>query len=99
MNMDTSLLTIKANEYLDMLCNQIPNRRVGSEGNRLAAAFFAETIQFFGFEVECPEFECMDWQSEGTTISVGGESYEAHASPYSLGIQASAPLIVACSAV
>ena len=97
-NMDTSRLAGKAKGYLDTLCNQIPNRRVGSEGNRLATNFFAETMKSFGFEVECPEFECMDWQSAGTVISVDSESYNAQVSPYSLGTQVKAPLIVACSA-
>lgn len=91
-------LTEKAKEFLDTLCNQIPNRRVGSEGNRLATTFFAETIKSFGFDVECPEFECMDWQSHGAVISVNGGSYDAQASPYALGIQGKAPLIAACSA-
>lgn len=95
--MDISALTEKARGYLEKLCNQIPNRRVGSEGNRLATTYFAETIQAFGFEVQCPEFECMDWQSSGATLSVEGKSYELQASPYSLGVQATAPLIVACS--
>jgi aminopeptidase YwaD len=91
-------LSQKAKEYLNALCNQIPNRRVGSEGNRLATAFFAETIKSFGFDVECPEFDCMDWQSKGATISVDGKSHEAQGSPYSLGAQLTAPLVVACSA-
>ena len=93
-----TLLTDKAREYLDTLCDQIPNRRVGGKGNQMATAFFAEAMRSFGFNVECPEFDCMDWQSEGAIISVESESYEAHVSPYSLGIQVKVPLIVACSA-
>lgn len=96
--MDTSWLTIKAKEYLETFCNQIPNRRVGGHGNKIATTFFAETIQSFGFVVECPEFECIDWQSDGAILSVNGESYEAKVSPYSSGIQTKAPLAVACSA-
>lgn len=91
-------LTKRAKEYLDTICNQISNRSVGSEGNRLATTFFAETIKSFGFEVECPEFECMDWKNEGACISGNGESYDAQVSPYSLGLQARAPLVAACSA-
>jgi aminopeptidase YwaD len=98
MNMDTSWLTKKAQEYLDRLCNQTPNRRVGSQGNRLATTFFAETMSSFAFDVECPDFECMDWQGEGAVILADGDSYSAQASPYSLGIHARAPLVTACSA-
>lgn len=92
-----TMLTEKANEYLDKLCNQIPNRRVGSEGNRLATSFFAEAIKSFGFTVECPEFDCMDWENEGAVLSVEGSSYEVQVSPYSLGVQVTAPLITTCS--
>jgi len=96
-NMDASQLREKAKEHLEMLCNEIPNRRVGSEGNRLATSFFAETIKSFGFDVNCPEFECMDWQTKGAFVSAGGETYDAQASPYSMGILVKAPLIAACS--
>ncbi|HLO30340.1 MAG TPA: M28 family peptidase [Anaerolineales bacterium] len=96
--MDASSLTKIAKEYLDKLCYQIPNRRVGSAGNRLATTYFAETMKSCGFEVECTEFECMDWENEGALISAENKTYPAQVSPYSLGIQATAPLIVACSA-
>lgn len=95
--MDASLLTEKTSKYLEMLCSQIPNRRVGSEGNRLATTFFADTIRPFGFVVECPEFECMDWQSDGAFVSMDGEAIKVQASPYSLGIRAKAPLVTASS--
>jgi aminopeptidase YwaD len=70
---------------------------VGSEGNLLATSFFAETARSFGFDVECPEFECMDWKSDGALITVDNKSYAAQASPYSRGTQAKAPLISASS--
>lgn len=95
--MKTFDLTPKATSYLHKLCNQIPNRRVGSEGNRLATTYFAEMMQSFGLDVDCPEFECMDWQSDGALISVDSSSYEAQVSPYSSGIHIKAPLITAHS--
>lgn len=91
-------LTEKAEEYLDRLCSQISNRRVGSEGNRLATTFFAETIKSFGFDVECPKFECMDWQNSGASMAVDGKLYDTQASPYSLGTNVTAPLVIASSA-
>jgi len=96
--MDISSLTEKAKQHLDRLCNRIPNRRVGSEGNQLATTFFAETIKSFGFDVDCPEFECMDWQGDGAVIATDAASYNAQASPYSLGAKSKAPLITACAA-
>lgn len=96
--MKISTLSQKAGAYLDKLCNQIPSRQVGSEGNRLATTFFAETINSFGFEVECPEFECMDWHGDGAVIAARGKSYNVQASPYSLGANVAAPLMFAYSA-
>lgn len=96
--MNMSQLTEKTKEYLDTLCNQIPNRRVGSEGNRLATTFFAHTIKTFGFDIDCPEFACIDWQSDGAIIAVNGQTYAAQVSPYSLAAQVRAPLMTAGSA-
>ena len=68
------------------------NRRVGGPGNRMATDFFAEVVSGFGFETECPEFDCMDWKSDHVELTVGGESFEVQASPYSLGCKVKAPL-------
>ena len=95
--MNASHFTEKAKAYLEKLCSQIPNRRVGSEGNRLATEFFAETIASFGFEVECPEFECMDWHSDGAILSVDSQFYDVQVSPYSTGAQVRSPLVAASS--
>ena len=95
--MTTSSLMERAKEHLDKLCSQIPNRRVGSEGNRLATSFFAETARSFGFDVECPEFECMDWKSDRATIRIDDRAYTVQASPYSLGTSVKARLISASS--
>ena len=96
--MTINSLAEKAKAYLERLCSQIPNRRVGSEGNRLATDFFAGTIKSFGFDVECPEFECMDWRGEGVAVRSDGKSFRAQVSPYSPGLQARAPLVVAHTA-
>ena len=63
----------------------------------MATQFFADTIRSFGFNVECPDFECMDWGSAGAVISMDGETFDVQASPYSLGIKAKAQLVAACS--
>jgi aminopeptidase YwaD len=77
------------------LCLEIPHRRLGSEGNRAATAFFAETVASFGFSTECAEFDCLDWSHGEARLVAGGKSYEALISPYSLGCDVSAPLVVA----
>ena len=88
-------LSKRAETYLNKLCLEIPHRRVGSEGNRAATAFFAETIASFGFSTECAEFDCLDWSHGEARLVAGGDSCEALISPYSLGCDVSAPLVVA----
>jgi len=92
--MTSTFLSEKAETYLRRLCLEIPSRRVGSNGNRAATDFFADIVASFGFETESPEFDCMDWSQDGVDLTVDGAPFEAFASPYSLGCQVSAPLIV-----
>lgn len=97
--MDTSptLLDAKAKHYLKRLCKNNFNRRVGSEGNRAATGFFEETISFFEFKTESTSFDCMDWEEQGANLMVEGVKFEVHASPYSLGCDVKAPLVVLSS--
>ena len=87
----------KAESYLMELCVHIPSRSVGSLGNRDATDFFARQMESFGFQVECPQFACMDWNQQGASLSVNGNPVEALVSPYSLGGLFEAPLAVVSS--
>ncbi|MGE5550025.1 MAG: hypothetical protein ACM3ZC_05765 [Bacteroidota bacterium] len=49
-------LLAKAQEYLAHLCAAIPERCVGSAGNRAATDFFAEHMRSFGFATATQEF-------------------------------------------
>jgi aminopeptidase YwaD len=91
--MTALVLANKADMYAQRLCREIPTRRVGSEGNRLATGFFAEMVATFGFQTACPAFDCMGWTSDGARLSVHGTSFPASVSPYSLGCHVCAPLL------
>ena len=96
MHLDHSAhLSEKAASVLRKLCLEIPDRRVGSAGNRAATDFFARSVPSFGFETESPRFDCIDWSSEGAHLTVESGGFEAFVSPYSLGCQVRAPLVVA----
>lgn len=86
-------LTEKISSYLNELCVTIPNRHVGSPGNRQATDFFAQTIGTFGFTVEMPEFDCIEWEYGDVHLQVGNQLFLAHVSPYSLAFDSAAPLI------
>lgn len=90
--MGTKPMLDKTKHYLDVLCNRIPTRRVGSEGNRKATEFFAETMESFGFDVQQRPFDCIDWESDGVELRVTGEEFRAYASPYSQGCKTEARL-------
>ena len=94
--MHRSQLEEKAFNYLKMLCHEIPNRRLGAAGNRQATTWFAVTMAKFGFEVETPAFDCLDWENRGAhLLAPSGETFEVFSSPYSLACQVTAPLIAA----
>ena len=87
----------KAESYLTELCERVPSRCVGCQGNREATDFFARQMESFGFQVECPQFACMDWNQQGASLLVNGNPLEAQVSPYSLGGSFEAPLAVVSS--
>ena len=84
-----------ANDHLEKLCLELPDRRVGSFGNQMATEFFAEIIASFGFRTECPEFECIDWECGEVSLEISGQPFDVLISPYSLGCKVTAPIIAA----
>lgn len=83
-----------AQAYLNHLCRDIPERPVGSAGNRAATDFFAGKITQFGFTVERSSFACLDWHEEGASLTVGAMSFPVKVSPYSLGGRGTGALVV-----
>ncbi len=90
--MSTKELNKKAKGYLQRLCVDIPNRRVGSDGNRQATDYFGGLMSSMGYDLEYPEFDCIDWTEDGARLGFEGETFQAQVSPYSLGCLLGAPL-------
>jgi aminopeptidase YwaD len=93
--MNCTHLQAKVEEHLRRLCYQIPNRRLGSEGNRQATTYVGDALMNLGFDVEFQSFDCLDWKDEGASLVARGETYEVYSSPYSLGCDLTARLVVA----
>lgn len=92
--MPSSTVSIgQAKKYLNYLCNEIPNRRVGSAGNRQATDYFGEGISSCGLRTEIQEFDCIDWSEDGASLTIAGQDFQVSVSPYSLGIDVQAELI------
>ncbi len=90
--MEPDQLNARAVEILQTLCIEIPNRDVGTAGNRRAADYFADTIATYDFETNRQEFDCLEWVHGAAELSVDGESFQVQVSPYSLGCTLHAPL-------
>lgn len=90
-------LSHKAANYLDKLCLQITNRRLGSLGNQQATKLFSKLMASFGFEITYHEFECKDWEAQGALLQAGGIHFQAFPSPYSQGCSFQAPLVQAAT--
>jgi aminopeptidase YwaD len=50
-----------------------------------------------GYDVDYPEFDCIDWSEDGVRLSIEGDTFQANVSPYSLGCLFSAPLVAVSS--
>jgi aminopeptidase YwaD len=83
----------KAVSYVETLCSVVPNRRTGSVGNQDATDFFAETIESYGYDVDATPFECLDHVKGRSSLVHGGEAFQVHISPYSLGCDVEANLV------
>lgn len=84
----------RAAAHLQFLCRELPDRAVGSPGNRAATNWFAHQMAALGFEVETPEFECITWEHGGADLRLGRARFEAIPSPYTVGCEVRARLSV-----
>ncbi len=85
----------KAFCYLKELCMDIPERPVGSRGNRAAVELIETYLRSFNFETSMPVFDCMNWQGEWAILRVEGETFPVLISPYCPGGRVRAPLCTA----
>ena len=83
--MNKKTLTDKAQTYLQVLCSEIPSRRVGSEGNRQATDYAKKILEEYRWQTEETELSVMDWITAGATLNCGEQMFEVFSSHYSLG--------------
>lgn len=82
----------KSLSYLNILCKEISDRSVGSEGNRAATRFFKDEVSSLGWDTEISELDVIDWENSGANLQIENSFYNVFASPYSLSCQAKALL-------
>lgn len=91
--MDKKVLTEKVELHLQVLCSEIGERRVGSEGNRKATAYAERVLKESGWKTVVTQLPVMDWKTEGARLTCNGESFEVFSSHYSLGCTAVGELV------
>jgi len=83
--MYTDVLLKQAVSFLNVLCRDIQDRSVGSEGNRKATSFFRGEAAALGWEMESQKFDAVDWVDGGAQLDIDNKKFEVRASPYSPG--------------
>ncbi|MDH5422748.1 MAG: M28 family peptidase, partial [Acidimicrobiia bacterium] len=84
----------RVREDLEVLCSAVPDRRPGSAGNHEAVEYVADRLAEAGCTVRFQEFPCLDWETQGGTLSVGDRTIELTPSPYGIGVKAAGPIRV-----
>lgn len=93
---DTTLLQAAIN-HINVLCTEIPDRSVGSAGNRKATKYFRKILEQNGWEPESTLLNVMDWKTEGATLLSGDHTFEVFSSPYSNGCSEAGELVAVSS--
>lgn len=84
----------RAKDHLVALCSCQPDRRPGSIGNSNAVEYVGGWFAQAKWDVELQEFECLDWDTDGGELTIGGDSIDITPSPYGLGVKAAGPVRV-----
>jgi aminopeptidase YwaD len=85
--------TRKAREYLNKFCEVKPNRRLGSDGNREATRFFADSMKHWEYQLDTSQFDCLDYKSGEVSLICKDEKFKVTNSPYSLGCNVTSELV------
>jgi len=93
--MTDDILLKKSQDYLKILCSDIKERCVGSDGNRQATSFFEKELSANGWKTEMPGFEAIDWVENGATLLSGDNHFKVLVAPYSMGFSGEAQLVIA----
>ncbi|TAH60870.1 MAG: Zn-dependent exopeptidase M28 [Fermentimonas caenicola] len=91
--MEKAYLVERIKTHLHVLCNEIGERRVGSEKNRLATDYAGKILKEYGWQTEANKLSVIDWKTEGAELTCGDKSFEVFSSHYSLGCSVKGELI------
>ena len=93
--MNSAPIAVRATDLVAELCAAVPDRRPGSAGNSAAVDSVAALLRQAGWSVDTPSFPCLDWRTEGGTLTVGPDTVTLTPSPYGCGVSGSGIVVVA----
>ncbi len=88
-------LATTAERHVAALCAVEPDRRPGSTGNAEATDYVQTELTRLGWRVASRSFECLDWYSDGGSLSVAGSTIDLDPSPYGHGTNCTGPIRLA----
>ncbi|GAP68014.1 Zn-dependent amino-/carboxypeptidase, M28 family [Bacteroidales bacterium 6E] len=91
--MNKKQLLSTAQKHLKTLCIDIPDRSVGSKGNRRATEYFKNELTRHSWDMEETLLQVMDWKTDGATLQCGENRYEVFSSLYSMGCSVHGELV------
>lgn len=91
--MNKEQLLSTAQKHLHTLCIDIPDRSVGSEGNRRATEYFRNELARNSWHTEETLLHVMDWKTDGATLQCGENRYDVFSSLYSMGCSVHGELV------
>ncbi|MDO5523265.1 MAG: M28 family peptidase [Bacteroidia bacterium] len=91
--MNKNILTETVKKHLQVLCEQIGERRVGSAENRRATDYAQKVLSDLGWETTATELSVIDWSTGGAALTCGNQSFEVFSSHYALGCRAKGELL------
>ncbi|MBP1645106.1 MAG: hypothetical protein H6Q16_681 [Bacteroidetes bacterium] len=91
--MNKKNLTEKAKKHLQVLCDEIGERRVGSVQNRKSTSYTKSELEKIGWLTESTELNVIDWKTNGASLTCNGKAFEVFSSHYSLGCSAKGELL------
>lgn len=93
MSTDFQKLLSEAKRHINVLCSEIHNRSVGSEGNLKATTYYQQELQKNNWNTEETPLDVMDWNTRGASLTSGQNAFEVFSSPYSTGCAISSELV------
>lgn len=95
--MKEEYLERRCQSFIKTLCEDIPERCIGSKGNKEATDFFRNEMSILGWETDSAELDVIEWKESSALLVASDKSFNVFVSPYSKGCDVTSELTSASS--